>query len=325
MKNIFLKNNKLQRKNYAFTPFTNQEQDPMQNLIIQSPEFKAIEILFKDWLRLLNFEPSTIKYAPRKTREFFYWLEQNKIDKLENITKQTVNNYFNYLQNRQNQKKGGRLSKNYLRSHLTAIRKLSRFLRETGRESFETDVYLPGNKKPSINVFTKAEIKALYKACDNDLLGIRDKAMLSVYYGCGLRRTEGINLDINDVIFDKNMLFVKKGKNYKQRYVPMTETILEDLQNYTIYARPIFLENNNQALFLSKKGNRLTSSSMADRLQKLKEKAGIEKLAGLHTLRHSIATHLLQSGMELEKIKMLLGHGSLETTQIYTHVAYETE
>jgi integrase/recombinase XerD len=295
----------------------------MQNLIIQSPEFRATEILFKDWLRLLNFEPSTIKYAPRKAREFFYWLEQNRVDKIENITKQTVSNYFDYLQNRQNQKKGGRLSKNYLRSHLTAIKKLSRFLRETGRESFEADVHLPGNKKPTINIFTRAEIQSLYKACDNDLLGIRDKAMLSVYYGCGLRRTEGVNLDINDVIFDKNMLFVKKGKNYKQRYVPMTEAILEDLKNYTTYARPMFLENNNHALFLSQKGKRLTSSSMANRLQKLKEKAGIEKQAGLHTLRHSIATHLLQSGMELEKIKMLLGHGSLETTQIYTHVSSE--
>ena len=295
----------------------------MKDLIIKSPEFRAIEILFKDWLRLLNFEPSTIKYAPRKTREFFYWLEKQKITVIKNITKITVINYFEYLQNRQNQKKGGKLSKNYLRSHLTAIRKLSRFLRETGRESFEADVYLPGNKKPIINIFTKAEINALYKACNNDFLGIRDKAMLSVYYGCGLRRTEGVNLNINDVIFDKNMLFVKKGKNYKQRYVPMTEAILEDLKNYTTYARPMFLENNNQALFLNQKGSRLTSSSMANRLQKLKEKAGIEKQAGLHTLRHTIATHLLQSGMELEKIKMLLGHGSLETTQIYTHIANE--
>ncbi|MBN2348462.1 MAG: tyrosine-type recombinase/integrase [Bacteroidales bacterium] len=295
----------------------------MNSLIIKTPEYKNLETRFAEWLKLLNFEPSTIKYAPRKAHEFFHWLENHQITEIAEITKPIIENYFYYLKTRQNKKKKGRLSKNYLRSHLTAIRKLSRFLRETGRESFEADVHLPGNKKPTINIFTKAEINALYKACDNDLLGIRDKAMLSVYYGCGLRRTEGVNLDINDVIFDKNMLFVKKGKNYKQRYVPMTEAILEDLKNYTTYARPMFLENNNHALFLSQKGSRLTSSSMADRLQKLKEKAGIEKQAGLHTLRHSIATHLLQSGMELEKIKMLLGHGSLETTQIYTHVSSE--
>jgi integrase/recombinase XerD len=149
--------------------------------------------------------------------------------------------------------------------------------------------------------------------------------MLAVYYGCGLRRNEGINLDTSDVLMNKNLLYVSKGKNYKERYVPMTEAVKEDIMNYLDFARPMFLCMQNNALFLSRSGSRLITQGMAIRLQKLKEKAGIDKEAGLHTLRHSIATHLLQSGMKLSQIKRFLGHSSMESTQIYTHVANELE
>ena len=147
--------------------------------------------------------------------------------------------------------------------------------------------------------------------------------MISIYYGCGLRRNEGLNLDVSDILFDKNLVYVRKGKNYKERYVPMTEGVKEELQNYVEYARPTLMKAPVQALFLTVKGNRIGSNAMAERLQMLKEKAEINKEAGLHALRHSIATHLLQSGMELDKIKRFLGHSSLESTQIYTHLKYE--
>jgi site-specific recombinase XerD len=185
------------------------------------------------------------------------------------------------------------------------------------------DVQLPGKSRNIKTIFTRSEIKALYNACEGDALGIRDRAMLAVYYGCGLRRNEGINIDVSDVLLNKNLLYVSKGKNYKERYVPMTEAVKEDLQNYLDFARPMFLNQQTQALFLSRSGSRLITQGMATRLQKLKEKAGIDKEAGLHTLRHSIATHLLQSGMKLSQIKRFLGHSSMESTQIYTHLSAE--
>ena len=296
----------------------------MQNLTITTPEYINLEHRFKEWLRLLNFEPSTIKYAPLKVREFLCWLESNQIKEVEAINKPTITNYFEYLKTRQNKRKGGKLSKNYLRTYLTALRKLARYLRETGQESFEVDLQLPGTTNNHINIFTKEEIKALYNICDSDILGIRDKAILAVYYGCGLRRNEGTNLDTDDILFNRNLLYVRKGKNYKERYVPMSAGVIEDLQNYIDYARPVLIKSTSKALFLgSQYGNRLGSTGIADRLQNLKEKAEITKEAGLHALRHSIATHLLQSGMELEQIKRFLGHSSLESTQIYTHVKYE--
>lgn len=296
----------------------------MQNLTVHTAEYKKLEIRFKDWLRLLNFEPSTVKYAPMKAREFFGWLEQQQIKEIENVNKPVISNYFDYLKTRQNKKKGGKLSKNYLRTHLTALRKLAKYLRESGQSSFEVDIKLPGSTQNNITIFTKEEIKGLYSACDTGVLGMRDRAMLAVYYGCGLRRNEGVNLDINDILFDKNFVFVRKGKNYKERYVPMSAGVKEDLQNYIDFVRPVLIKSSAKALFLNQYGKRLGSNSMADRLQNLKEKSEIDKEAGLHALRHSIATHLLQSGMELEKIKRFLGHSSLESTQIYTHIANET-
>ena len=118
---------------------------------------------------------------------------------------------------------------------------------------------------------------------------------------------------------------LEKGKNYKQRFVPFTGAVKEDLYNYLHFARPMLAKGNEQAFFLSQRGNRLCEEAMVERLKALKEKALIDRPGSLHTLRHSIATHLLQSGLSPEKIKHFLGHSSLETTQIYTHIAYEQE
>lgn len=292
-------------------------------MIIKTATYKNLEQAFTEWLKLLNFEPSTLKYAPLKAREFFYWLEENQLMEIAAVTKPVMENYFTYLKTRQNKKKGGKLSKNYLRSHLTALRKLARYLRESGQNSFEVDIKLPGPVQNNITIFTKEEIKAMYHACDNETMGLRNRAMLSIYYGCGLRRNEGVNIDVNDIHFDKNMVYVRKGKNYKERFVPMSPGVRDDLKNYVDYARPVLIKTATKALFLNQYGNRLSGKGMIDRLQLLKKKAEINKEAGLHALRHSIATHLLQSGMELEKIKQFLGHSSLTSTQIYTHIAYE--
>lgn len=295
----------------------------MQKLTIQTPEFIRLENAFQKWLRTLNFEPTTINYNPVRVREFFNWLEKQGIKAITEITKPVVLKYFDYLKERKNQTKNGKLSKNTLRTHQQSLRRFTRYLRETGQDSFEVDIQLQGSTRNIKTIFSKEEIKELYSACDSDVLGMRDKAMLAVYYGCGLRRNEGLNLDADDMLFNKNLVYVRKGKNYKERYVPMTEGVKEELQNYVDYARPTLMKSPVKALFLTVKGSRLGSNGMAERLQSLKDKAEINKEAGLHALRHSIATHLLQSGMELEKIKRFLGHSSLESTQIYTHIKNE--
>jgi integrase/recombinase XerD len=309
----------------SITSITGGEQE---GTIFNEPEtieYLRLEAAFAEWLRLLNFEPSTLKYGPKKLREFLGWLESKGITEIEDITRQTITAYFHYLLKRENQCRKGKLSKNYLRTHLTNLRRFARYLRESGEDSFEVTFRITGSLYNIKAILTRKEITDLYEAAGSDTLGLRDKAMLAVYYGCGLRRSEGTSLDVKDVLFERNLLYVRKSKNAKERYVPITGVVREDLQNYIECARPILLKQHTHALFLSKEGTRLCGTSMIARLNQLKEKAGIHKEAGLHALRHSIATHLLQSGMELEKIKQFLGHSSLESTQIYTHIDHEKD
>jgi integrase/recombinase XerD len=117
---------------------------------------------------------------------------------------------------------------------------------------------------------------------------------------------------------------VRKGKNYKERYVPVNEMTLQHIKDYLEHSRPFLqVKDKIPALFISDKGYRAEGQSLLNRIRKLIKVARIDKEIGLHTLRHSIATHLLQSGMKLKHIAKFLGHSSLEATQIYTHIIHE--
>lgn len=126
------------------------------------------------------------------------------------------------------------------------------------------------------------------------------------------------------ILLDKELVYVRKGKGYKERYVPLAGIGKADLENYMLYARPhLSGDKKKEALLLSVNGTRLSGYMAYQRLQTLKKTAGIKKPAGLHTLRHSIASHLLHSGMKLEQIQRFLGHSSIKSTQIYTHLKHE--
>jgi integrase/recombinase XerD len=282
---------------------------------------------FEKWLMTLEYAESTVYASVRYVNDFFFYLKSNEVTKLEAIQTETLTQYHKHLQTRKNKRFNGGLSNNYITSNINALKRFSKYLQETGKGNIEIDLELETEKANTKTILKQTEIKALYKACGNDILGIRDRAILSFYYGCGLRRSEGLALNINDVLLKEKRLYVRKGKNYKERYVPMTETVKEDLENYIYVAREkirSFKNTKPEALFLSMQVKRLCGNALLKRVHKLAENAGIQKEIGLHTLRHSIATHLLQSGMELEEVSRFLGHVSLESTQIYTHLANET-
>ena len=147
--------------------------------------------------------------------------------------------------------------------------------------------------------------------------------MLSVFYGCGVRRNEGVHIKVQDVLEHQNLLFIRTGKGYRERYVPMVGSVKKDIVDYLITARPMMMgSQKNEALFIGVNGRPLKGSSLYERLKKLVKKSRIKKKVGLHTLRHSIATHLLLNGMKLSEIAKFLGHQSLESTQIYTHLKH---
>lgn len=288
---------------------------------------------FERWLTTLGYAKSTVYLSVHYINDFFFYLKSIDMTSLEQIQTATIEGYHNHLQTRPKKNQAGGLSNNYITSNINALKRFSCYLEQTGRASLEISVKTTPDKQTIKTILTPREVKALYKACGSagntelaQVLGIRDKTILSIYYGCGLRRSEGIALDVKDVMLKEKLLFVRGGKGYKERYVPMTETVKEYFENYLSQARETLLNGSNtgeEAFLVSYRAKRMESNTLITRVQNLAAKAGINKTVGLHILRHSIATHLLQSGLSLEEVSQFLGHSSLDSTQIYTHIAHE--
>ena len=279
---------------------------------------------FEKWLKTLGYAQSTVYLSVKCVRDFFFYLKSSQITTIEQVQAERINGYYRYLQTRDNKRQGGGLSQNYITGNINAIKRFSRYLQQTGKPFFEVTIQTKPDRETQKTILTREEIKAFYKVCDNSIIGLRDRAILSIFYGCGLRRSEGANLDVADLLFKKKLLFVREGKGYRERYVPMSGAVRTDLENYIYQAREQIQRSagtKNEALFLSMQVKRMCGSALISRIQRITSAAQINKTIGLHSLRHSIATHLLQSGMTLEEVSRFLGHSSLESTQIYTHLA----
>ncbi|MFA6925217.1 MAG: tyrosine-type recombinase/integrase [Bacteroidales bacterium] len=315
----------------------------MKHLPINSPAYKYIEQSFKEWLDIIGFAPSSVYNMPNCIRELLHYMEKQGRTQIKDIDNKTIKQYYNELKTRPNLRRGGGLSTSYLQKHQQAIYNFLKYLRQSGRLTI-SKLYLPRETEEDkiTTVLTQEEVRQIYKAVNdfpyirgrvpvwqNEVLSIRDLAMLTIFYACGLRRNEGVQLDISDILFDKKLIYVRKGKNYKERYVPVNAKGINYLQNYLYDSRPLFLKDSKtEAFFITQRGKRITGQAMLLRLKLLiqrTENAELQqKEIGLHTLRHSIATHLLEAGMKLESIAKFLGHSSLESTQIYTHLLEST-
>jgi integrase/recombinase XerD len=315
----------------------------MKQLTLQSEAYRYIIASFKEWLQTIGYSEQTVYQLPNYIQEFLFFAESKGHAGLWQINNDLIKEHYYKLKLRTNTRKGGGLSNSYLNKHLQAFEKFSDYLRQNGRLLLpKLDIQTEENNSEVTDILTQEEIKLLFKITyenyeqqKNDrgivyyeAMQLRDRAMLCIFYGCGLRRNEVVHLDTNDIHFEKSVVHVRKGKGYKERMVPITKQSVEHLQNYLYDGRPYFCNDKNEAFFVTHYGKRLGGTMMLRRLQQLiqltNNAALIQKEIHLHTLRHSIATHLLQNGMKLERIKEFLGHSSLESTQIYTHFL-ETE
>ena len=291
-----------------------------------APHFEQSLQAFTDWLGILGYAEATQTGAPNLLEECLFWLQQRDIETIHQIKHHHIEAFLSEQETRPNKRRGGGLSASYLNKYVQALKLWNSFLVQTNTVHLELslDYYQANPELPT--VLTESETKALYNVCKEDIYGLRDRAILGLYYGCGLRRSEGVAVDVADVQFSRGLLYVRKGKGNKERYVPLAGGVAEDLRWYLIEARPKFLkENTCSSLLISYRSKRPTGQSVALRLSKLTEQAGIAKPIGLHSLRHSIATHLLAAGTPLVEIQRFLGHSSLESTQMYTHLKEELE
>lgn len=266
---------------------------------------------FTNWLTRLGYAESTIENYARLLQNFFIYLNQ------ETPSQQKIEEFNQHLHKT-------KISRQYISGHLNVINRYSIFLELTTKEKLTVGkIIIEREIKTERTIFTQSEITRLFSSIDgNSPIGLMDKAILSLYYGCGLRCKEGIHLEPSAIDFNKGLLYVKPSKNYQSRYVPMSEKVIECLKEYQDFARPV-INPNSKYLLVGRTKPQVNGQFLNNRLKQLQEKAGINKKASLHSLRHSIATHLLQQGMELEYIADFLGHKRLDSTQIYVRMNEE--
>ncbi len=310
----------------------------MKKLPLSSPAFQYVERSFGEWLDVLGYSSKTIYGLPIHVREFLHALESEGITQVERIEPKHFHEHYRRMQQRMNQRDGGALNGNSLNKHRQALITFAEYLRKSARQPLPwIELRAQPAEDRDLQVLRVEQVRMLfamtsepYDAAMGDALAQRDRALLVIFYGCGLRRNEGLHLDVGDVDLDRKVVHVRKGKGHKQRMVPINGESARMLEEYMYEGRLKLLASRTEgAFFISMRGMRQGDQSIALRLEGLQLRSDDVRMREhpitLHGLRHSIATHLLHGGMSLEKIARFLGHSSLESTQIYTHLKEEAD
>ena len=269
----------------------------MTNII--SPINSNAVLRMTEQLKLMGYSENTIKTYQNEFAQFLMALKNNPVD---NCDSQKVRSYMLYCYEQL------KLSENTLHSRLNALKFY--FEKVLHREAFFVNI--PRPKKHSIlpKTIHQSDLKKMFDATTN----LKHNTILKLCYGMGLRLSEIINLKITDIDSKNMQVFIERGKGKKDRYVNLPLSILEQLRTYyKMYHPKIYL-------FEGQDGGQYSMRSIQQVFKNALQKAGINKKVGIHSLRHSYATHLLEQGTDIRFIQELLGHKDLKTTLIYTDV-----
>ena len=271
------------------------------SLRILSDEHNIQIVKFKNYLLSKRYSDSTIKTYTESICTFLRFFSNKPLCEIDHQDIIEFNN--NYIIENQ-------LSASFQNQVVNAVKLF--FLIVENKKMIAELIHRPRREKKLPNILSKEEVKAIIEAPKN----IKHKAMLSLIYACGLRRSELLNLTLKDIHSDRNLLIIKQAKGKKDRIVPISLKIIELLRTYYKTYRPKHWLFEGQF-----PTTRYSEKSLENVLKQSLAKTKITKKVSLHWLRHSYATHLLESGTDLRYIQELLGHSSSRTTEIYTHVS----
>ena len=257
--------------------------------------------VFEDWMRNKRYSESTIKTYRESVGVFFRYLNNKAVEEIDHEDFEKFNKEYiierKYSASFQNQ----------------VVNAVKLFFQNRQQRKLDIElIYRPKRATVLPNVLSKEEIKAILEAHSN----IKHNIMLSLIYSCGLRRSELLNLKPSDIDSRRKLVIIRQSKGKKDRIVPLSEKILPILRQYYKLYKPETWLFEGQT-----RGEKYSARSLENVLKQALAKAGIKRPATLHWLRHSYATHLLESGTDLRYIQDLLGHKSSKTTELYTHVS----
>lgn len=285
------------------------------------------EELGQRWLTHLAVErgmsPHTLSNYRRDVERYLRWLAAaGKLD-LAEVTTGEVEAYIADL--RRGVDGATPLAASSTARALTVARGLHKFGVEEGvlPADVAAEVSPPSAGERLPDTLSVAEVAALLDSCPTETpVGLRDKALLETLYATGARVSEVLALTVDDAAraMDNDGVMAVTGKGNKQRIVPLGTHAKEAIEAYLVRARPAFANGKSHALLLNTRGGALSRQSAWTVIKQAAQRAGIDKDVSPHTLRHSFATHLLEGGADVRSVQELLGHASVTTTQIYTHV-----
>ena len=261
-----------------------------------------------------NLSENTTKSYERDLKKLLIFLEKLNITKYSDVKEEICSAWIGDLYSQNNKPKS-------IQRHLSSAKGFFRFLKKNNlidSSPFEL-VTAPKSSNTLPDVLSPEDVEQLLNFKPSNTIEIRDMAIVELMYSSGLRVSETVNINISD--FEEKMSFLRViGKGSKTRLVPMGRFAIKAINNWLIEREKIL--NNTDALFLNSKGARLSVRSVQLRLKKMATKQGLPPVHP-HMLRHSFATHMLESSGDLRTIQELLGHSSLSTTQIYTKLDYQ--
>ena len=314
----------------------------MEKFIIYSKEYRNYYVQFMKYLQAVGYSKASCSTFTTGIKEFLYWTEKKKISTINQVEESDIESFYEYLQHRPSTTTGGSLSESRITLHMYTLKLFFQHLQDI--EQIQINPmgnlnYTRDYKRTRENLLTSEDIEKLYDQCST----AKQKAMLGIIYGCGLRRQEAVKLNAKDIHFKSGMLYVREGKGGRKRTIPLSKTVLADLKDYYFNERPneilacrsfsagrnqrskdiearLRYASDGQAFMFNNHGTRMQGDSYNHEIKKMISKAKLDKQITLHHFRHAIATHLIESGMKTEHVKDFLGHMSIETTQTYTHI-----
>lgn len=274
---------------------------------------EAVDNFFKYIKIEKNFSENTIINYKNDLKQFFNFVLKSKINDFQNVD---IRGFIVHLSSK-------KYSKASVERKIATLKSFFNYLKREGtlKVNPAENISFPKKDKKLPRFLEVNEINYFLDNIKGDRLeDIRDKAILETLYSTGIRVSELVNLNVQDVDFQNSLIKVL-GKGSKERIVPIGSKALDSIENYIKNRKSKF--NNNEVLFVNKKGKKINVRTVRYRLNKLTIKYGLSKHISPHSIRHSFATHLLDKGADLRSIQELLGHANLTTTQIYTHVTTE--
>ena len=285
-------------------------------------KFDSLLLKFTEHMKVIGFSERTIPDYVHNVKLFLDYLKELKIEQITEADRRVLRDYQAriYLQTF----KGKPLSPATQRARIYCVKTFYGYLIKAGLALYDPASDLEMPKRPNQlpkGILSKKEIGTLLSKPQMETpLGIRDRAILEVFYSTGIRVSELCNLTINDLDLSAGELRVNQGKGKKDRLVPLGEMACDFLEIYLGEARSKLTSSGQQLLFISKTGRKFHPTTMSHLIASYGKKAGLKNGTSPHALRHTCATHLLKGKADIRQIQKLLGHASIGSTQIYTRV-----